>query len=104
MKTLEETLAFSKKFIGLPYTWGGTSSYGFDCSAFVQMLLREMGLLLPRNACDQAQSPLLVPVLGEELQPGDLIFFGESRITHVGLYLGGDELHFTAAWGEEIQP
>ena len=61
IKTLEETLAFSKKFIGLPYTWGGTSSYGFDCSGFVQMLFKEMGLLLPRNSRDQANSPLLNP-------------------------------------------
>lgn len=43
-KTLEELLVFSKKFLGLPYTWGGTSSYGFDCSGFVQILFKEMGL------------------------------------------------------------
>jgi hypothetical protein len=60
---LEETLAFSKNFIGLPYTWGGTSSYGVDCSGFVQMLFKEMGVLLPRNSRDQAKSPLLSPVI-----------------------------------------
>jgi hypothetical protein len=90
-KTLEETLAFSKKFLGLPYTWGGTSSYGFDCSGFVQMLFREMGLQLPRNSRDQARCNLFTPVAQEDLEPGDLVFFGTTRITHVGLYLGNDE-------------
>lgn len=89
-KTLEEILDFSKKFLGLPYTWGGTSSYGFDCSGFVQMLFREMGLQLPRNSRSQAQCDLLTPVAQENLQPGDLVFFGKTRITHVGLYLGND--------------
>ncbi len=100
LKTLEETLAFSKKFIGLPYTWGGTSSYGYDCSGFVQMLFKEMGLLLPRNSRDQAKSPLLTPVSREDLLAGDLIFFGESRITHVGIYLGNDEVIYSGVRGE----
>lgn len=90
-KTVEEVLAFSKKFLGLPYTWGGTSSYGFDCSGFVQMLFREMGLQLPRNSNDQARCSLFTSVAQEDLQPGDLVFFGKTRITHVGLYIGNDE-------------
>lgn len=91
VKTLEEMLAFSKEFLGLPYTWGGTSSYGYDCSGFMQMLFKEMGYLLPRNSRDQANSDLFVAVNRENLQPGDLVFFGESKIVHVGLYLGNDE-------------
>lgn len=91
VKTLEETLVFSKKFLGLPYTWGGASSYGFDCSGFVQMLFREMGLQLPRNSRDQAACNLLISIAQEDLQPGDLVFFGKTGITHVGLYLGNDE-------------
>ena len=93
-KTFEEMIAFSKKFLGLPYTWGGTSSYGFDCSGFVQMLFKEMGFVIPRNSRDQAASPLFIPVSQEDLQRGDLVFFGKARITHVGLYLGeGEFIH-----------
>ena len=91
LKSLEETIAFSKKFLGLPYTWGGTSSFGYDCSGFVQMLFKEMGFSLPRNSRDQAESSLFVSVEKADLQPGDLIFFGASRVTHVGIYLGNDE-------------
>lgn len=87
-KTLAEMLEFSKKFIGLPYTWGGTSSYGFDCSGFVQMLFQEMGVNLPRHSKDQAQSEFLFSLEQRELLPGDLVFFGEEEVTHVGLYLG----------------
>jgi len=90
-KTLEELLVFSKKFLGLPYTWGGTSSYGFDCSGFVQILFKEMGLAIPRNARCQAACTLFIPVTKKDLQAGDLVFFGTTRITHVGLYLGNDE-------------
>lgn len=94
LKTLQETISFSKKFIGLPYTWGGASSYGFDCSGFIQMLFKEMGISLPHNASQQSQWDCFIPVEIENLQPGDLVFFGETKITHVGFYLGnGDFIH-----------
>jgi cell wall-associated NlpC family hydrolase len=87
-KSVEQMLQLSLLFQGLPYTWGGTSSYGYDCSGFVQMLFLEMGIQLPRNAKDQAASDLLVSVSKEDLVPGDLVFFGLERVSHVGLYLG----------------
>ncbi len=90
-KTLEEVLIFSKSFLGIPYTWGGRSSYGYDCSGFVQMLFREMGLHIPRNSGDQAKCGLFIPVEREDLQPGDLLFFGTKKITHVGIYLGNGQ-------------
>ncbi len=90
LKTLEEALALSKKFLGLPYTWAGASSYGFDCSGFIQMIFREMGFLLPHNSQKQALCDLFVAVPKEELRAGDLVFFGSSKINHVGFYLGDD--------------
>ncbi len=90
-KTLDEMIALSRQFMGLPYTWGGASSYGFDCSGFIQTLFKQMGVLLPRDAYLQADSPLLTSVERADLIPGDLIFFGETKITHVGIYLGNDE-------------
>lgn len=90
-KTLDEVIALSYQFIGLPYTWGGVSSYGFDCSGFVQAMFKQMGILLPRDAFLQADSPLVTPVDRADLIPGDLVFFGETKITHVGIYLGNNE-------------
>ncbi len=90
-KNLKEVLAFSRKFIGLPYTWGGKSSFGFDCSGFVQMLIKETGIVLPRNSKDQAQSVGVKEVALDQIRPGDLLFFGKKRISHVGLYLGDNK-------------
>jgi len=45
-----ETIAFSKRFLGLPYVWGGVSTFGFDCSGFMQMLGRRRGVVMPRDS------------------------------------------------------
>lgn len=86
--SIDEMIVLSKKFLGLPYVWGGNSSFGYDCSGYVQMLYSQMGVQLPRNSREQAQSDLLYLVKKEDLIAGDLLFFGETRVTHVGMYLG----------------
>ncbi|MBA3816590.1 MAG: C40 family peptidase [Parachlamydiaceae bacterium] len=86
----DEICAFIKKFLGLPYTWGGRSSFGYDCSGFVQMLYRQMGILLPRDSKDQCQWKGFREVYISDLQAGDLLFFGLDidHIKHVGMYVG----------------
>ena len=85
-----QMLALSKKFLGLPYTWGGTSSFGYDCSGFVQMLERRRHVMMPRDAQPQADWNGVEPVERANLEPGDLLYFGSSprHITHTGMYLG----------------
>lgn len=73
----------SSRFLGIPYLWGGTSEFGFDCSGFTQRLYRFSGVELPRNADWQRDYLDEVPSFKEAL-PGDLIFFKG----HVGLHLG----------------
>ena len=89
--TIPEMLEFSERFMGLPYTWGGTSSFGYDCSGFTQMLQRRRGIFMPRDAQPQAEWSGVAPVeRKEDLQPGDLLYFGNSarKITHTGMYMG----------------
>jgi len=88
--SIAEMLALSKRFLGLPYTWGGTSSFGYDCSGFAQMLCRRRGVNLPRDAQPQADWSGVAPVERKDLAPGDLLYFGssEKHITHTGVYLG----------------
>ncbi len=99
--TVAEMLEFSKRFLGLPYTWGGTSSFGYDCSGFMQMLERRRGVLMPRDAQPQADWSGVSPVDRKDVKPGDLLYFGSSakRITHTGLYLGSGKFINATTWG-----
>ncbi|MCZ8512674.1 NlpC/P60 family protein [Paenibacillus filicis] len=83
-------------FLGLPYLWGGMSSFGYDCSGFAYSMHRAFGLSIPRDASDQARHGK--PVEKDRLEPGDLLFFaheeGKGAVHHVGIYAGnGRMLH-----------
>lgn len=95
---IDELVALSKRFLGLPYTWGGTTSFGYDCSGFTQMLLRRGGVLMPRDAQPQAGWERMTKIERANLKSGDLLYFGSSdrKITHTGFYLGnGEFIHST---------
>jgi cell wall-associated NlpC family hydrolase len=100
--SIGETIAFSKQFLRLPYFWGGTSTFGFDCSGFTQMLCRRRGVTIPRDASVQAKWEGAVPVNRDDLIPGDLLFFGESRITHTGMYMGDGEFINATTHGHPV--
>jgi gamma-D-glutamyl-L-lysine dipeptidyl-peptidase len=94
-----DLVPFSQQFLGLPYTWGGRSSFGYDCSGFVQMLYSQIGVDLQRNSGQQILDPRLQKISRDDLELGDLIFFGKSeqRIMHVGMYIGeGNFIHSSA--------
>ncbi|UTR13977.1 NlpC/P60 family protein [Salipaludibacillus sp. LMS25] len=83
-------------FLGLPYLWGGISGFGFDCSGFTYTLHKAWGIVIPRDASDQASQG--VSIVQTDCQPGDLVFFakdkGRGPVYHVGLYHGkGCMLH-----------
>ncbi|MHB1312948.1 MAG: C40 family peptidase [Gemmatimonadaceae bacterium] len=86
----------AKRFIGVPYLWGGTSPKGMDCSGFTKTVFRLNGLELNRDANQQAEMGVDVATGDDmrQLAKGDLLFFGQKatadrpeRITHVGIYL-----------------
>ncbi len=89
--TIKETIELAKRFLGVTYLWGGSSSFGFDCSGFTQMLIRAHGVIMPRDADLQAAWDGVVEVKRSKLKPGDLLFFGEKpeKITHTGMFIGG---------------
>lgn len=91
-------LALAHRFLGITYKWGGVSSFGFDCSGFTQMLERQRGIEMPRDAGPQAAWNRMMAIERKDIQPGDLLYFGgsPSHITHTGMYLGnGEFIHDT---------
>ena len=70
--------------------YGGTSlTNGADCSGFVMSVFAQFGYSLPRVAADQYNQSAKKSV--EDLEPGDLIFYG-SGISHVALYIGNGQI------------
>lgn len=82
-------IAYASNFLGTPYVWGGTTPAGFDCSGFVQYVYRHFGIGLGRTTYDQINNG--VAVSRDQLQPGDLVFFGSASAPHhVGIYVGNN--------------
>jgi SH3-like domain-containing protein len=84
--------------IGIPYLWGGSSTKGVDCSGFVQNVYFMNGLILMRDASQQALHGDYVDLSDgfTQLKSGDLLFFGSQqnskpRVTHVAIYIGNNE-------------
>jgi len=89
--TGEEVVATALQLLGAPYQWGGLTALGVDCSGLVATVYRFHGVELYRDADLQMDDPAMLVVERHQLAPGDLVFFGERSITHVGLYAGGGE-------------
>lgn len=81
----------SSTLLGLPYRWGGTdSTTGMDCSGMVYRVMQLRGVSVPRDADDQFDyAPFASTGHWEAAREGDLVFFGEQSVTHVGFYVGG---------------
>ena len=89
---------FALKYVGNPYVWGGTSlTRGADCSGFVQAVLRNYGVSLPRTSREQAKVGRAIN--SSEMRPGDLIFYANSSgtINHVAMYIGNGQIVHAAS-------
>ena len=83
-----DLVATARRFTGVPYLWGGMSAHGLDCSGLTSRVYAVSGVDLRRDADMQFDDPRARPVERADLRPGDLVFFGEKKITHVGMYVG----------------
>lgn len=76
----------ARRYLGIPYKWGGTTTSGFDCSGLTQQVFSDLGVRLPRTAAQQQQATAFVGGV-RNAQPGDLLFWG-SPAHHVAIYIG----------------
>ena len=84
---------YAKQFLGNRYVYGGSSlTKGTDCSGFTMSIFKKFGIKLSHHAASQAKEGTKISV--SDLQPGDLIFYADSRgnINHVALYIGGGQV------------
>ncbi len=100
---VQSILSVAKQMTGFPYMWGGTSGKTVDCSGFTKTVYYSQGIILARDASQQAQygqHPDFTEIAN--LQPGDLLFFGRTaqRVSHVGIYIGNSwYIHASSAFG-----
>ena len=101
----KKLIYFTRKHLGKPYKYGATPSEApkiFDCSSFTQYLYKRIGIVLPRNALDQAHLGRKINFKKEKLEPGDLMFIKgkwghynpefPQGIGHVAIYIGNGKI------------
>jgi cell wall-associated NlpC family hydrolase len=90
--TMPLLLQSARSYLGVPYLWGGKTSFGIDCSGFTQMVYKIHGVLLPRDAAQQEPLGIAIPWL--ERAAGDIAYFQNinGKVIHVGILLDTDTI------------
>lgn len=92
-------IALSK--LGTPYKWAASGPDAFDCSGFTMWCYARVGVSLPHSS--RAQYGVGQRVSRADLKPGDLVFFGRTRIHHVGIYVGGGNYVHAPSTGDVVK-
>lgn len=93
----DKMINYAKKFLGVPYVYGGTGDGGFDCSGYTQYILNRYGHEIPRSA--RTQKNAIESIKIKNAKKGDLVFFSKnkrkSNITHVGIVISEEGENLT---------
>lgn len=98
----QQVADYALKFLGTPYVSGGNDlNSGVDCSGFTQQVYKHFGINLERSSKSQ-YSTNGVSVTKEELQPGDLVFYGYGSVNHVAIYIGNGQIVHAPTPGQTV--
>ena len=96
----DKLVSTAKKYMGVPYVWGGTTPAGFDCSGFTSYVYKEvLDKEIGRTTWDQISSGKQVAL--DQAKVGDLIIFYGGD--HVGIYLGNGQVIHAPQPGESVK-
>ena len=107
----KEVVSYAKKFLGVPYVYGGASPSGFDCSGFTMYAYKKVGISMPHGAQSQSRLGKKISTnksskssILNNLKAGDLVFFLDyqtmDEIGHCGIYIGdGKFIHASSGSG-----
>ena len=85
--SIETVLKWSESLLGIPYLWGGKSSFAYDCSGLIQSILSLMNIHFPRDTKDQINSNKIEQIHSDNIESGNLIyFFDGDKPVHVGIF------------------
>ncbi len=89
----EDIVNFAMQYLGSPYAYGGNSlTNGIDCSGFTYQVMKNNGIYISRSSSSQYSNDGYY-ISTDELQKGDLVFYGYSgSVSHVGIYIGGGQI------------
>ena len=97
----ERAAAVALHQVGIPYRYGGSSTKGFDCSGLIQYSYHKAGKSIPRTTAQLWAATSVVE--RHELREGDVLFFKvEGKMSHVGLYLGGQRFVHAPSSGRTV--
>ncbi|RDV45986.1 NlpC/P60 family protein [Leifsonia sp. ku-ls] len=94
-----DVVADAKKYLGVPYVFGGTSASGLDCSGLVQRVFKDLGIDVPRLVSGQSKVGTEVPSLAQA-QPGDIIVTNGGE--HIVIYAGDGKVIHAPSEGRNV--
>jgi cell wall-associated NlpC family hydrolase len=102
----------ARRFLEVPYLWGGRTAQGLDCSALVQLSLAAAGIAVPRDSSPQRAS-VGQRVLGDAPpRAGDLVFWAghvaiaaeDGKIVHANAHHMAVAVEPLAAMVQRVGP
>jgi len=95
----ESVLKVARKYVGVPYVFGGENPNGFDCSGYVRFVYAQFGLDLPHSVVSQSRMGIIIHK--EDARPGDIVVLND--LSHDGIYAGTGMFYHAPRPGDTVK-